>query len=200
MNSQQIAQHILAADPVFLDTETTGLSLKDQIVEIAIIDRNGTPILNNLIKSNRACHPRAQELHGIRPSDLEDHGLEWNGILELINSVFKHHPVAIYNAVFDTRLIRQTCTAHCTEPLRDYRTFDIMELANRHFINHATWCEKDSRFKRLSLLRCCELAGIKFDGSAHRAIVDCHATLDLLKFIAQDTQHDDDVQVLEARP
>ena len=59
-----------------------------------------------------------------------------------------------------------------------------MELVNRHFIDHVLWDAEKSCFKRLSLARACEIAGIKYQGQAHRAIVDCHATLDLLKFIA----------------
>ena len=35
---------------VYLDTETTGLSAEDEIVELTIIDDNGQPLINTLMK------------------------------------------------------------------------------------------------------------------------------------------------------
>ena len=62
----------------------------------------------------------------------------------------------------------------------------IMELANRHFAkDHAKWDSEQSRFRRLSLARCCEIAGIEFEGQAHRAFADAKAAADLVTAIAE---------------
>ena len=61
----------------------------------------------------------------------------------------------------------------------------IMELANRHFAkDHAEWDAEQSRFRRLSLARCCEIAGIEFKGQPHRALSDAKAAADLVTAIA----------------
>lgn len=60
----------------------------------------------------------------------------------------------------------------------------IMELASRFFIEHLEWDSKYSNFKRLSLERCITLAGIQRVGTAHRALSDALATVDLLRYIA----------------
>lgn len=188
MNTQQIAQQILSYDPIILDTETTGLNNDDQIIELACIDSTGATLINTLIKATKESDEFALKTHGITTDTLNQLGQPWQHTLADLNAVFECHPMIAYNEVFDTRMIEQTCAAHQTEKPVDTLKFDLMELANRHFIQYAPWCKKHSRFKRLSLAKCCEIAGIEFKGDAHRAIVDCHATLDLLKFIAMTPQ------------
>lgn len=60
-----------------------------------------------------------------------------------------------------------------------------MELANRFFADELEWDSANSRFKRLSLERCMELAGIQREGKAHRALSDVLATVDLLQYMAR---------------
>jgi DNA polymerase III epsilon subunit-like protein len=186
MNTQQIAKQILELDPIILDTETTGLDDNDQIIEIAAITVSGQPLLNTLVKANKDSHPIALQTHGISREITDLKGREWSDVLADLNAIFECHPMCAYNEVFDTRMITQTCKAHKTDQPLHTTQFDIMELANRHFIEHTIWCNERSQFKRLSLAKCCEIAGIEFQGNAHRAIVDCHATLDLLKFMAEE--------------
>lgn len=116
--------------------------------------------------------------------DTETTGLDNDDqIIEI--AIIDHHGTTLIN-----KLIKATKASHPmalkTHDLNPYDPWehDIMELANRHFIDHATWDKDRSQFKRLSLAKCCELAGIKYQGNAHRAIVDCHALLDLLRFMA----------------
>lgn len=59
---------------VFLDTETTGLQGryaggKDEIVEVAILDNRGRPLINQLVRPSRQSPwPEAQRIHGISPA------------------------------------------------------------------------------------------------------------------------------------
>jgi len=204
MKTHQHAQAILIGNPVFLDTETTGFENDDQIIEIAIIDANGKELINKLVKANKPSHPQATETHGLSDAFIATNGEDWNHIWPEIHKIFSSHNVCIYNSAFDVRMLKQTCEAHDLTPYNPF-DHDIMELANRHFIDHAIWDTERSQFKRLSLARCCEIAGITYQGNAHRAIVDCHAMMDLLKFMANDTRQinldtdasNDDVLVIE---
>lgn len=184
--TREIARKILDSDPVFLDTETTGLDTDDQIVEIGIIGKTGTALINKLVKATKASHQEALAVHGISEEKLEEFGEEWSVVMPVINAIFDCHPVAIFNAVFDMRMLEQTCLAHGLNKPLQTTVYDIMELANIHFVRYAEWDTNQSKFKRLSLAKCCEIAGIEYKGSAHRAVVDCHAILDLLKFLASD--------------
>ena len=54
-------------DIYFLDTETTGLSVTTgaRIVEIAIVDLHGEPLLNTLVNPEEPIPSAAQQVHGI---------------------------------------------------------------------------------------------------------------------------------------
>lgn len=57
-----------------VDTETTGLDYRDRIVEIAVVDLAGTPLLNTLIKPTGEWFmaPDAEAVHGISSAELEE--------------------------------------------------------------------------------------------------------------------------------
>jgi DNA polymerase III epsilon subunit-like protein/transposase-like protein len=89
---------------VYLDTETTGVTLKDQIIEIAIVDDAGETLVNSLVRATCDVHKDAKKLHGLTlgkiaksPSlkDLED---------AIINAVKGKH-VVTYNLEFDLRFL-----------------------------------------------------------------------------------------------
>lgn len=50
---------------VILDTETTGLTLRDQIIEICVIDLTGKILLNSLVKPTINIPAEAASIHGI---------------------------------------------------------------------------------------------------------------------------------------
>ena len=100
-------------------------------------------------------------------------------------------PVAIYNAVYDERLLEQSASFHHCESLNPIlaeasEVVDVMEMANRYFSDWLVWDGEygASKFKRLSLARCCEIVGIEFKGKAHRARADAQATYELVSFMA----------------
>lgn len=66
---------VVSADPnaIILDTETTGLDINDQIIEIAVISTNGQVLLDTLV--NIACLDHTAQdnvIHGITDEMLED--------------------------------------------------------------------------------------------------------------------------------
>lgn len=94
-------------ETVFLDTETTGLysiySLgTDEIVEIAIVDDRGQPIINSLTKPTICkAWPDAQRIHGISPADVAS-APTLEEVLPDIRAAVAGKRVVIYNASFDT--------------------------------------------------------------------------------------------------
>lgn len=62
-----------SASPVFVDTETTGLNQDgtDEVLEIAIVDSDGSTLINTLVRPVRnTTWPHAQVIHGISPQDV----------------------------------------------------------------------------------------------------------------------------------
>ena len=88
---------------LFLDTETTGLTTQDQIIEIAIVDQIGKVLLNTLINPGRVpINPHAEAAHGITASMLRG-APSLADLWPQIRSILSGNRVVIYNAKFDRR-------------------------------------------------------------------------------------------------
>lgn len=90
--------------PVFVDTETTGLNQDgaDEVLEIAIVDADGTTLLNTLVRpAQNTAWPNAQVIHGITPQDVAN-APTWNALLPKIAAICAGKTVVFYNSPFDT--------------------------------------------------------------------------------------------------
>ncbi|WP_072281653.1 3'-5' exonuclease [Rappaport israeli] len=104
---------------IVLDTETTGLDNDAEIVEIAIIDSWGTPLLNTLVKPKTPITPEVTAINGITNEMLKDAPC-WEVIRPLVKTIFEDncfdlpqdksefHKAYAYNAKFDQRMLIQS--------------------------------------------------------------------------------------------
>ncbi len=95
-------------ETLYLDTETTGLrglfaGGSDEIVELAIVDDRGEPVIHTLVKpSLRSSWPDAQRIHGISPAEVADAPTLMQ-LLPEIRKAVSGKAVVIYNAGFDVQ-------------------------------------------------------------------------------------------------
>ena len=137
---------------VYLDTETTGISDDDEIVEITIIDDDGEPIVNTLVKPvYHSNWPGAERVHGISPIDVR-HAPTQSQISDKIRDAVKDAQVVIYNAPFDSKFLPE---------LEDAAE---IKCAMREF---AEW--NNSRW--IKLTNATKIIGYEWEG-AHRALAD----------------------------
>lgn len=201
MNKQHIIEvaQWMRNNCIVIDTETTGLSENDTIVELAAVNAGSRIVLiDTLVKPSSPMNAGAEKTHGISMMNAYENG--WTAhhtIIQLYEiSIASLEPchIASFNWQFDTRMILQTAfksnyiMAHpaaikLTQPADG--TTCIMELANRYLHEHLEWDAEHSKFKRLSLEKCLQITGIQRHGTAHRALSDALAAADLLNFIAE---------------
>jgi DNA polymerase III subunit epsilon len=194
LNTRAAAQWLLH-NSVIIDTETTGLGEDARVMEIAIIDgETGAVLMNTFIHCHIDAEEDAFKLHGISRDETIDDGISTQALAVHLGALSTERCKAktSFNWSFDSRLLTQTvldgAPSDYAHPQYDDETgypLCIMELANRHFHQHLEWDFEQSKFKRLSLARCCEIAGVKFTGQAHRALPDAVAARDLLVAIAE---------------
>jgi DNA polymerase III subunit epsilon len=101
------ARQLLADDFVILDTETTGLGVFDQVVQIAVIDKAGERLLDTLVKPTRPIPQIATGIHGITDAMVKDapgFGAIYSALLMAIGG----KRVAIYNKTFDVEQLHQS--------------------------------------------------------------------------------------------
>lgn len=129
---REVARAWLALDPLFLDTETTGLGEVDQVAELAILDQAGAVLFHSLVRPSCPMSAGAAAVHGIEAAELAA-APTWPEIAGAVNAVLQGRTVITHNADFDSRMLWQTCKAYALEApvLSGWRcTMELLTSAN----------------------------------------------------------------------
>ena len=93
--------------PVYLDTETTGLSRSDEIIEISIVEHDGTELFTKLVKPSQPIPREAERIHGITNAQVAS-AQAWPIIWPQIRQILYGRVIAAYNSPFDLRMMEQS--------------------------------------------------------------------------------------------
>ena len=175
-------QFLERPDVLIVDTETTGLGDRAEIVEIAIIDTTGAIQFEALTMPQGRIPKEASDVHGLTRAKLKEEGAKpWPELHAQVTGIIESARVVLaYNADFDSRVLSQTAKRHGlrvpSQPwpwydlLEDYRT---LRPAGRHKLVSATRREK-----------------VKVQGQSHRALYDCQCVLGVMRAIANLDERD----------
>jgi DNA polymerase III epsilon subunit-like protein len=163
---------------LIVDTETTGLHDNDEVVQLAIVDIQGTVLLDTLVRPTSPMAPEARAIHGITDQALAD-APPFADLYHPIAHLLGHRPVLAYNADFDRRILAQTCTKYGLPPL-EVAAWDCVMERYAYF-----WGERSQAgaYKPQSLSTACIQQGIGVHGH-HEAVQDCLLTLALINAMA----------------
>ena len=174
------AQQRLLRKPVYLDTETTGLGPTAEIVEIAIVDTDGSLLFESLVKPRGAMDPEAQRVHKIAPEMLQE-APGWVDIWPQVETALAGRTIGVYNVDFDLRLMKQSHTRSWLRwQLNDGAFFCIMKLYAQF---NGEWDVKRGGYRNVSLDMAGKQAGIAIPNS-HRAHDDARLAKALLEYMA----------------
>lgn len=168
----ELAQRFVTENALIVDTETTGLSNEDEIVEIAIIDAAGTFEFSSLIKPSRPIPQEATRIHGIT-NEMVKVALSPPRAWPIIRHMIVGRPLLAYNAPFDCQMMEQTFGLH------DYATWDCLMDAWMAFNDLERW-------QRLENV--CSAIGVEPGG--HRALGDAKAAREVLRWLARQAKCD----------
>jgi DNA polymerase III epsilon subunit-like protein len=177
---QRIARGWLARRPLFLDTETTGTRATDEIVELAILDADGTVLLEQRVKPRKPIPPDATRVHGISDFDVRAAPC-WQEVHPAVHRLLHGRALVIYNAAFDLRLLVQTARVHrCPRPPAE-TAFCAMKLYAEW---HGAWndCRGNYRWQRLG--DAARQMGLAVPENLHAASADAALTRALLMAMA----------------
>jgi DNA polymerase-3 subunit epsilon len=175
----ETAKKVVAARPVYLDTETTGLERSDEIVEISIIDDDGAVLFQSLVKPSQPIPPSATAIHGITNQEVQS-ARAWPLIWPQVRSVLFGRLVVIYNEEFDVRLMQQS-HAKYKLPWKDkFNTFDLLKLYAEF---RGEWNSARRSYRYFSLDAAGKACQISLP-NAHRATADTLLTRALMHYIA----------------
>lgn len=157
-------------DWVILDTETTGLSEQDEIVQIAILGSDGSVLLDTFIKPTQPVSAGATAIHGITSIELEG-APRFPEVIERIKALLHDKTIVIYNAPFDLRLLQQTLAKYELPPIEiDEEQVECAMLQYSAWKGEI-WTDGSYKWQRLV-------------GGDHTALGDCRATLDVIRKMA----------------
>lgn len=166
---------------LILDTETTGL--RDAYVcDLGIIDTRGHVVMAYRLNPLAPIEPGASRVHGITNDAVKD-ALTWEDIHDEFVDLIDGKRVIIFNAAYDTGVIRN----ELTRIHRDHRMVDrIMDTAQWEcaMLYAAEWRgDWNAYFGNYRWPKLVELAP---DEADHSAVGDCRATLTALRLMADD--------------
>lgn len=181
LNAIQEARTWLESNPVYLDTETTGLGETSEVIEIGIIDDRGAVLFDQLVNPRGPMDPAARNKHGITDDQLKT-APTWEKIWPLVEVILTGRRIGVYNVEFDLRLMRQSHRrAWLNWTLSEANFFDIMKLYARF---HGDWDPIRISFRYQSLEVACRQCGIPVN-EIHRAVGDCLLARALLHHMAE---------------
>lgn len=125
----------LSIEPVFWDTETTGLDDQAEIIEIAIVDRSGAILLDTFVKPSQPISLEASAVNGVRDEDVARAPC-WSDIALQVVELLAGKLAIAHHAAFDDRMLRQTCARYGVR-CPDIRSACTMELLTT--LNAGRW-------------------------------------------------------------
>ena len=172
------------ADVLIVDTETTGLGPRDEVLSLAVIDTRGSERYRAAILPAARITSGAAAVHGLTRALLLAGGAEpWpahhGGVSRLLAAADR---LLAYNARFDRRLLAQTCEHHgLALPEIDWRCL-MLDYA-RHRGEPSTRPGSAHRWHRLGAAARHE--GAPPRGGRHDALGDARTSLELMRAVAR---------------
>lgn len=159
-----------------IDFETTGIE-NAEVLQAAIIDGNGQPLLNNLYCPERVtAWPDAERVHGISPADVQGR-LPFRYVIPQVTEILNAADfVLAYNAAFELRILAEYGVRH-----RHTSFVDPMLMFAGVY---GEWNSYYGNYRWQKLTTAANYYGYDFD--AHDALADVKATLYIFKRMIAD--------------
>ena len=122
LDIQLEARNLIQLRPMFLHCKTTGAGEFSEVVEIAILDITGTPLVDELVKPKRHIRQIASAEHGIT-DEMINFAPRWAEVLPKVEDVLMGKHVCLYDLVEE-----------------------MQALKNSNFNNHNRWIFDEGKF------------------------------------------------------
>lgn len=172
------------ADVLILDTETTGLGNRSEVVEVALVDTRGKVRLARPIMPIGRISRQASEIHGLTRTRLKELDAKpWPAVVPDYEALLRTaHTVLVWNAEFDARLISQTVHRHIEKGTAwlDTSGADFAEIRARCLMTeYAAVLGRE----RISLQEAADAEGVNPTEPVHRAASDALTALATMRAV-----------------
>lgn len=173
---------------IAFDTETTGLDKEAEMVQISVVGSDGGEVLNTLVKPTKAVEwPKAQEVHGISPADVEL-APTIEDIWPKLRDIFSYRMVTAYNLAFDLRILSQSISIGDDRNTKEWEqiasTSEWSCAMENYALVHQNWNDRHKSFKWVKLVEAAAALEIPVEG-AHDALWDTRMTVQVVQKMAK---------------
>jgi len=173
-------RQIADMNPLILDTETTGLGMNDEVLSVAVADKDGKLLFSSLVKpAKRQAWQKAQVIHGISPKMVAK-APSFEAIVPQLTEVLNGRCLIGWNIGFDRNMLFNS-SRHFFD-LQPFRNL-LFELDTRDLMEIYAKCW-GYRWEKLSVV--CARHSIATINRAHTAVGDCQLVAELLKVLCSD--------------
>lgn len=173
---------------VVIDTETTGLTYADEIIEVAVLSTAGAVLLHSLVKPSCPIPAAATEINHIT-DEMVVNAPTWAEVYPRLMEILSDKKWIGWKSEFDARLITQSCLINGlyddlspAQLLAEYERIHGSQIDAKRI--YSEWfCEPDREkggFVRQHLAAATQQMGVEHD-KAHRAVADCYAVIGVLR-------------------
>ena len=175
------ARQVIKLNPIFLDTETTGVGLYDLVIEVGIVDLDGNVLFNSLVNPGRPIPEDSSKVHGITDDMVKDEP-SLKTVWPEIEAILKNRAIGIYNAEFDYRLMKQSVdNAGLPWSIQRDQAFCVMNMFAAWY---GEWNRRLNNFRSQKLEFAGKFCGIDLPNN-HHAVDDAKLTAALLRYLAE---------------
>lgn len=154
---------------IFFDTETTGITVSDEILSLAIVDQDGNTLFNELIRPSRKKKwPEAARVNHITP-DMVKNRPTFRFFREQIQRIFDQADLVVgYNTDFDLGFVRNKGIRY---------SGPVVDVMEEFAPIYGEWSDYFESYKWQKLTTCARYYGYDWgDSAAHDALADTLAT------------------------
>lgn len=167
-------------DFLVLDTETTGL-YEGEIIQIAIINSAGEPLLDTLIKPVLPIPADATRIHGIT-DEMCKNSPSWVDVVPKIKTILQGKLLVVYNATYDRSFMHKTQERH-NLPKIEWKEIATWHCAMEAYAEHyGDWNSWHNSYRWQKLVVAARNCGKPTD-DAHDALADCIMALSVTKHL-----------------
>ena len=126
------ARNLLQTNPLFMHSKNTGAAEQAEVVEIAILDSSGQPLIDALVKPKRHIRPSATEEHGIT-DEMVENAPKWTEVLPEVEEILARKKVCVYDMPGELAVMRTSYqNNHNRWALNTDNFINIMDMFSRY--------------------------------------------------------------------
>ncbi|MGO2236027.1 MAG: 3'-5' exonuclease [Marinomonas sp.] len=157
----EVLEEIEANNCLWLDTETTGLSNRDEIIELSICTRDKQVVFDSILTSKVPCSAQARAVHGITDEQIAN-GMPIESAKTALLKLLEGKTIISFNVDFDCKMLFQTFG------ITTYKRFCVMKWS-QSALDYEKWPRLEKVCVRLNVEQ----------PKSHRSLVDTNTTIDI---------------------